>query len=89
MLIATPEQTTTTSIDHHPPGTCHEGTLLHFEGGHKTVIRRPITDVVKDLCLAREEGIDFVFLDSPGHGLNGFVVDPSKVVALIATISHR
>jgi hypothetical protein len=52
------------------------------------VIRRPIHDVVHDITAARQEGIEFVYLDSPSHGLNGFVIDPSKVVSLIATTSR-
>ena len=55
---------------------------------HSTVVRRPIAEVVHDLTAARQEQIEFVFLDSPSHGLNGFVVDPSKVTTLIRTSSR-
>jgi hypothetical protein len=75
-------------VDHPAAGSIHEGTLLHFEGGHKTVIRRPITEVVHEVTAARQEGIDFVYVDSPSHGFNGFVIDPHKVVAFISTSSR-
>ena len=78
----------TTNAEHFPPGTCHEGTIIQFEGGHSTVIRRPIIEVVHELTAARQEGVEFVFLDSPSHGLNGFVVEPSKVTTLIKTTSR-
>lgn len=74
--------------DHPPAGTVHEGTLLHFEGGHKTVVRRPIIEVVHEVTAARQEGTSFTYLDSPSHGHNGFVIDPHKVVAFIATGSR-
>lgn len=77
-----------TADGHFPAGTIHQGTLLHMEGGHKTVIRRPISEVVHDITAARQEDIEFVYLDSPSHGLNGFVIDPNKVVSLIATSSR-
>jgi hypothetical protein len=73
--------------DEHPK-PIHEGTLLQLEGGHSTVIRRPIIDVVHDLTAARQEGVEFVYIDSPSHGFNGFVIDPNKVVAFISTSSR-
>jgi hypothetical protein len=81
--------TSTTTVGDHPAaGSVHEGTLLHLEGGHKTVIRRPITEVVHEVTAARQEGTAFVYLDSPSHGFNGFVIDPNKVVAFISTSSR-
>jgi hypothetical protein len=65
-----------------------QGTLLQLEGGHKTVIHRPINDVVTDLTRARQEDIEFVYLESPSHGLNGYVLDPSKVVAMASVASR-
>lgn len=62
-----------------------DGTILHLEGGTSTVIRLPIGDLTNDLTAARQEGIEFLFIQSPTHGDNGYVVDPKKVVALSRT----
>lgn len=62
-----------------------DGTILHLDGGHSTVIRLPIYELVHDLTAAIQEGVEFLFIQSPTHGDNGYVVNPRKVAALSRT----
>lgn len=70
------------------PDAVHDGTLLQLEGGHTTMLRVPVADVERGITRARQEQIEFVYLQAPNLAANSYVVDPNKVVAMISTGSR-
>lgn len=59
-------------------------TLLLLDGGHSSVIKDiDPTTVEHALDDARKEGHSFLYLQASNYGVNGYAVDPHKVVAVI------
>ena len=74
--------------EEYPADSVHEGTLLQLEGGHTTMLRVPISDIERDITRARQEQIEFIYVQAPNLAANSYVVDPNKVVAMVSTGSR-
>lgn len=66
-----------------PDGASDFDCIVQFAGGHSSLLRHTDIDHVRrELLLAREEGLEFVYLQPGDRPANSVVVDPRQVVAL-------